>query len=97
MEEGEKDDKKESWDEGQGKIGDNVEYARRQLAVRGRRLSGNRDNEVRGNQLSSGWLLANARLFPNCIDVRTHWQGLFRAALHESSVPSSKPAARNLQ
>lgn len=56
----------------QGKIG--REYTRCQLAVREHRLSGNRDNEVRGNQLSNepgGW--SPTQLFPNCIDVRTRW------------------------
>ena len=66
---------------------------RLQLAVRRRRLSGNRDNEVRGNQLSNGadgW--PPTQLFPNCIDVRTRWHTIARTSHRERqlSLLSSK-------
>lgn len=47
-------------------------YTSRQLTVRGRRSSGNRDNGIRGNQLStraSG--CPPTQLFPNCANVRS--------------------------
>lgn len=52
-------------------IGIGAGYTSRQLAVRGRRSGGNRDNGIRGNQLSTR---ASGRpptqLFPNCANVR---------------------------
>ncbi|KAG7201688.1 hypothetical protein KM043_004416 [Ampulex compressa] len=67
-----------------GRLVGGAECTSRQLAVRGRRRGGgNRDNEVRGNQLSA---MASGRpptqLFPNCANVRAH-------ALFESGHPRS--------
>lgn len=60
-------------------------------------MSGNRDNEVRGNQLSSGPRgCPPTQLFPNCIDVRTRLAHVLLHRIAVVKVISKFPAISNL-